>query len=163
MAIGGYTPRTMSLSYLYGLTADGKIDMDSSELASVCIQYDNKHEPGAEIFVNLLAKLEAQYGEFTRYIGKDLTSRTYKEMYDVIKNSMSGAKQYTRYELGKDIYLSACAICTLRGKNNTGIMLKMDNGGSVTLFYAKTDMYDRIEAIQKILESEPVNTGDVGI
>ena len=36
-----------------------------TNLIGVYFYFDNKHEPGAEIFTSLLAKMEAQYGEFT--------------------------------------------------------------------------------------------------
>ena len=69
--------------------------------------------------------MEAQYGEFTRYLAKDLTRRYYKEMYDGIKDAMAGAKMFgwRDYKKTRDIYLSDYAICTLKGKNDTGIAL----------------------------------------
>lgn len=85
------------------------------------------------------------------------------EIYNEIKNHMDGAKVYITRELGKDIFLSQDAFCTLHGKNNTGIMISITTNGRVTLYYGKLDAKDRIEAIQKILEAEPDNTGNIGV
>ena len=161
--VGGYTPNTASVSFLNSIDANGQVDKDSTEFCGIVFSFDNKHERGADIFTDLLAKMESQYGEFTRYLAKDLTRRYYKDMYDAIKNSMEGAKQFTYRELGKDTYLSDCAVCVLHGKNNTGIMLMIDSSESVTLFYGKTDAVERIEAIQKALEAIPDDKEDAGI
>ena len=161
--VGGYTPNSAGLSFLNSIGADGQVDENSTELCGVYFSFDNKHERGADIFVDLLSKMEAQYGEFTRYLAKDLTRRYYKDMYDVIKTSMEGAKQFTYRELGKDTFLSDCALCVLRGKNDTGIMLMISSSESVTLFYGKTDTIDRIEAIRKSLEAIPDDKEDAGI
>ena len=161
--IGGYSPDSVNMYYLNPILEDGTIDGEGTRLASVCIRYDNEHERGADIFNDLLSKMEAQYGEFTRYLAKDFTRRYYKETYDAIKNSMEGAKQYKTRELGKDIYLSDYAICILKGKNNTGIMLMMDTSEYVTLFYGKTDVLDDIAKLQEILEAIPDDREDAGI
>lgn len=161
--IGGYSPNNFQLLFLNSIDENGEVNKDSTELCGVYIYFDNDHERGAEIFVDLLSKMESQYGEFTRYLAKDLTRSYYKDMYSIIKTSMEGAKQYRYRELGKEIYLSDYAICTLRGKNNTGIMLMVSSSENVVLFYGKTDVLERIEAIQKVLEAIPDDKEDLGI
>ncbi len=162
--IGGYEPQSVSLCFTSRIGEDGQIVKDDYELCGVVISYDNKHERGADIFVDLLAKMEAQYGEFTRYLAKDLTGRYYKEIYDIIKGSMTGAKMYTGREFRKEnIYLSDNAFCLLRGKNNTGIMLSVNSSEYVTIFYGKTDTLEKLEAIQKLLEAVPDDKEDAGL
>lgn len=161
--IGGYTPTGVNFYFLNPIAENGEVDKEKTELIGIMIQYDNKHERGADIFVDLLAKLESQYGEFTRYLAKDLTRNYYKEMYNIIKTSMTGAKQYRYRELGRDTYLSDYAFCTLRGKNNTGIALMVSSSEYVTLFYGKTDALEQIGAIQKVLEAVPDDKEDAGL
>ena len=161
--VGGYAPYQSYLEFLNPIGADGQIDTEKTELYGVYFYFDNKHERGADIFVDLLAKMEAQYGEFTRYLARDLTRRYYGDLYDVIKSSMEGATMYSYRELGRETYLSDYAICTLRGKNNTGIALLLDSSENVTLFYCKTDMMDKVHAIQEILEAVPDDKEDAGI
>ena len=161
--IGGYVPQSSSLYFLNGIREDGTVDPDQSELCGVYFYFDGKNDEHGEMFVDLLAKMEAQYGEFTKYLGKELTRKYYKDIYDVIKNSMEGARQYSYRELGRDLYLSPYAICTLHGKNNTGIMLMLDGNGDMTLFYGKTDTLDRIQELRKALEAMPGDKGDAGI
>lgn len=161
--VGGYAPYQSYLEFLNPIGSDGTVDTEKTELCGVYFYFDNKHERGADIFVDLLSKMEAQYGEFTRYLARDLTRRWYKDMYDIIKDSMDGAKVYSYRELGREIYLNDCAICTLRGKNNTGIMLMIDSSENVTLYYGKTNMMDQVKAIQKVLEAVPDNKEDAGI
>jgi len=161
--IGGYVPQSATLYFLNGIGKDGKVDGENTELCGVYFYFDSKNDEHGELFVDLLAKMEAQYGEFTRYMGKDLTRKYYKDIYDVIKNSMDGAKLYSYRELGRDLYLSPYAICTLHGKNDTAILLMLDSGGNVTLYYGKTDTLDRIHEIQKALEAMPDDKGDAGI
>lgn len=160
--IVGFSPRQTRLCFLNGITESGKVDKNITELIGVYIDFDNLHEAGYDIFTTLLTKLEAQYGECTRYIHHEF-NKYEPEAYKEIKNQMEGATVYKTNELGKDIHLSVEAICTLHGKNNTGIMLSLSQGGYVTLYYGKLDARDRIEAIQKILEAEPDNTEDVGV
>lgn len=160
--IGGYTPQSTELCFLNPVE-NGEINTEKTELYGVCLSFDNKHERGADIFVDLLAKMEAQYGEFTRYLAKDLTRSYYKDMYSVISASMEGATTYRYRELGKEIYLNDCAICVLRGKNDTGIMLMIDSSENVTLFYCKTNVLDRINAIEAILKAVPDDKEDAGI
>ena len=161
--IGGYTPDYVYFYFLNPVGENNEVDKEKTELAGIYIQYDNKHERGAEIFVDLLAKLEGQYGEFTRYLAKDLTRNYYKDMYNIIKTSMTGAKQYKYRELGKDTYLSDYAFCVLRGKNNTGIVLMVNSSEYVTLFYGKTDALEKIADIQKALEAIPDDKEDAGL
>ena len=160
--VGGYSPNNVVLYFLNSIK-DGEVDSESTELCGVYIHFDNKHEPGGEIFANLLAKLESQYGEFTRYMAKYMTRKSYKDVYNPIKASMEGAKMFSYRELGKECYLSTQAICTLQGQNNTGIMLTVESDGEVVLFYGKTDALQRIESIRKILENVPDDKEDAGI
>ena len=159
--VGGYSPAQAEMYFLNPVEGD-KINEEKTELYGIYFYFDNKHEPGTTIFVDLLSKMEAQYGEFTRYLARDL-KRWNKDIYNEIKNAMEGATEYKYRELGKDIYLSDCAICTLRGKNNTGIMLMIDSSQNVTLFYCKTDVLDSIKAVQNILEAVPDDKEDAGI
>lgn len=163
--VGGYGPQRAELYYLNPVGPDGQVDVNKKELVGVYFSFDNQHERGAEIFVDLLSQLEAQYGEFTRTLARDLTRSYYKDLYSIIKKPMEGARQYRYHErdLGKDLYLSDYAICTLRGKNNTGIALLMDSSENVELFYCKTDTLDRIEEIQKALEAIPDDRENTGI
>ena len=161
--VGGYTPDYIRLEYLDSIDEKGAVNPEKRELAGVYIYFDNRHERGADIFVDLLSKMESQYGEFTRYLCKSLTRRAYKDMYEIIKASMEGAKLYSYRELGKEISLSYRAICTLRGKNNTGIMLMINTNENVCLFYGKTDALKKIQAVQKVLESVPDDKEDAGI
>lgn len=159
--IGGYAPNSMSLYYLNGIT-DGKVDGEITKLCGVYISYDNDHEPGAEIFRNLLSKMEEQYGAFTKYVHKSFTRRYYKDVYDGIKDCMADAKQFTDRDI-KDGWLSVGATCILHGKNNTGIMLNIGSSGNVTLYYGKTDTMEGIKELQKILEEIPDTTEDAGL
>ena len=165
--IGGYTPQNIQFMFLNPIGADGQVDAEATELCGVYITYDNEHEPGSEIFTNLLTKMEAQYGEFTRYVSKGMAGRSGRDIYPGIKKIMEGAKQYSdrefQKEMGKDFYLSNYAICTLHGKNNTGIMIMIDTSGRVALFFGKTDVMDRIAELQETLEAIPDDTEDAGI
>ena len=165
--IGGYTPNETQFLFLNPIAPDGSVDTGTTELNGVYIRFDNEHEPGTEIFTNLLAKMEAQYGEFTRYISKGMTGRSGRDIYPAIKNMMEGAKVYNyrdyRKEKGKDFYLYDCAICTLHGKNNTGLMIMLDTLGYVTVYYGKTDTVERLAELQAALEAVPNDTEDAGI
>ena len=161
--IGGYIPQNAELCFLNGVGADGKVDPEKTELYGVYLYFDRKIENSAQMFVDLLSKLEAQYGEFTKYMAKDMTRKYNKDIYTVIKNSMEGAKLYSYRELGRDLYLMDEAICTLHGKNNTGILLMIDSSGNVTLFYGKTNSLEQIRGIQRILEALPDDKGDAGL
>ena len=161
--VGGYSPQYAYLCFLNPIDSSGRVDDTRTELCGIYLKYDNKHERGADIFVNILAKLEAQYGEFSRYICTDLFRYHYKDMYNIIKPSMEGAKKFKIHELGGDIYLESDAICILYGKNNTGIMLKISSNEYVTLFYGKTDVMYRIQKIQNALKKETINKEDGGI
>lgn len=161
--VGGFSPRTASLYFLNGIGEDGNVDGGITRLTGVYFYFDNDHERGAEIFVSLLTKMEAQYGEFDRYLAKDFTRRFYKDTYDVIKGSMAGAEMYTYRSLNRDPWLSNYAICVLHGKNDTGIMLMMDTSENVTLFYGKTDTLRGIREIQTVLEAVPDDREDAGI
>ena len=165
--IGGYEPQTAEMVFLNGVNADGTVNTDETHLIGVYFYFDNKHEPGAEIFTTLLAKMEAQYGEFTKYIATDLTRySSYKEVYDGIKATMEGAKKFGYREFRKvdpNLWLSDYAIAVLRGKNDTGIALMVDGYGSVILFYGKTDALDQIAVVQAALEAIPADKEDAGI
>ena len=161
--IGGYSPDYMTMYFLNAIDGD-KIDSSKTELCGVYIRYDNQHEPGAEIFRNLLAKMEEQYGEFTKYIHKGLTRRYYKDVYDGIKDCMKNATQFDDRTLkSKDYYVRYGATCVLHGKNDTGIMLNIDTSGYVTLYYGNTKTWKQLKKIIKILEAEPDTTEDAGL
>ena len=160
--VGGYLPQIATLVFLNGLDAEGKIDPESSRLIGVYFSFDNRHEPGTEIFRELLNRLEGQYGEFNRYLPKDF-KRYYGELYEEIRDVMDGAKEYSIQELGNDLYLQDYAICTIRGAKNSGIMLNMDNNGNVTLFYGRADAEDLIRELQECMAEDSEILEDAGV
>ena len=148
--VGGYTPQSAFLNFLNGIGEDGRVDSEKTELISACFEYDTRNNP--QIFVNILEKLEAKYGKFTRYMGERLEN--YTDVYGAISGCMEGAGLYASDELGSDTYLLPYAICTLHGDNDTAIVLMIDDNADVTLLYGKTDATERIAEIQKALEAE---------
>ena len=160
--IAGHTPLTTSLYFLNGIGEDGRIDEGKTELNSVYLYFETGDN--AQVFLDLLAELEAKYGRFTYYIGEGLTKwDDYQELYAAIKDPMKGARIYTSGELGEDRFLVSEAICIMRGKNDTAIMLSMGISGNVTLFYAKTTMAEQVRTMQEILEATPDTKEDVGV
>ena len=125
-------------------------------------QFDNRHEKGTTVFCELLGKLENQYGEFRRYLQKDI-SRYYPELFSEIKEAMAGAEEYAIQEPGMEGYLGEYAICTIRGAENTGIMLNIDTNGTVTLFYGRTDAAGMIRELEEALQEETPELEDAGV
>ena len=160
--VGGYLPQTTTLIFLNAAGADGTIDAEATRLIGVYLQFDNRHEKGAAIFRNLLEKLEEQYGEFTRYMARDIP-RYYPDLYAEIETDVKDAALFGVQELGKDLFLGECIICTIRGEGNTGIMLSIDTNETVTLFYGRTDAQDMIGALEAILDAEPPVLEDAGV
>ena len=76
---------------------------------------------------------------------------------------MNGATVFNSHSVDKDTYLGTQATCILHGKNNTGIMLCINNTGRVTLFYGKTDVWNQIRLLQEKLESMKEIKEDGGI
>lgn len=165
MKIGGYGPQSAALFFLNPIGPDGQVDTEKKELVGVYFSFDNRHERGATLFVDLLSQLEARYGEFSRFMANNLTRSTYKDLYSIIKTPMAGARQFKSREkdLDSDLYLSDCAICTTYGQNNTGIMLMMSSAEMVELFYGRTDTLQRIGEIQKTLEAVPDGRGNLSV
>lgn len=159
----GFMPQYAHLEYVNGVSDSGEIDSNIKQLVGVCIRFDNEHEPGSEIFNTLLNKLEEQYGEFTRFVHSNFSNKNYAEVYGAIKDNLKGAKQFKSYELGRELYIPVGAVCSLQGKNSTGIILAIDGSGNVTLFYGKLDAHDRILEISDIMESKPDDTGNIGV
>lgn len=160
--IGGYLPQTATLLFLNGIDSGGKCDPEATRLTGVFFQFDNRHEKGTIIFTDLLKKLEKQYGEFRRYLQKDIP-RYYPEMFSEIQEAMAGAVEYALQEPGMVGYLGEYAICTIRGDRNTGIMLSLDTNGIVTLFYGRTDTADMIRELEKALQEETPELEDAGV
>jgi hypothetical protein len=160
--IGGYLPQTATLLFLNGIDSGGKCDPEATRLTGVFFQFDNRHEKGTIIFTDLLKKLEKQYGEFRRYLQKDIP-RYYPEMFSEIQEAMAGAVEYALQEPGMVGYLGEYAICTIRGDRNTGIMLNLDTNGIVTLFYGRTDTADMIRELEKALQEETPELEDAGV
>jgi len=160
--IGGYLPRIARLLFLNGTDGEGKYDPETTRLTGVFFQFDSRHEKGTAIFCELLGKLENQYGEFKRYLEKDI-SRYYKELFSGIQEAMAGAEEYSIQEPGMEDYLGEYAICTIRGAENTGIMLNIDINGTVTLFYGRTDAASMIRELEEALQEETPELEDAGV
>ena len=160
--IGGYMPQTATLIYLNGIGPDGKIDPDATRLIGAYFHYDNRHEEGSEIFLGLLDRLEAEYGEFNRYMEKDIP-RYYSELYRKVRDGMKDARTYGIEDTGKGLYLGEYLICTIYGQGGTGIMLSMDMNESVTLFYGRTDAEALIRELEEALDTEQLVPEDAGV
>jgi hypothetical protein len=161
--VGGYMPQTATLIYLNGIGDDGQIDPDSTRLIGVYFNFDNRHEKGTTIFSELLKRLEEQYGEFRRYMAKDLP-RYYPDLYRGIEEVMTEPREYAVQEAETgDEYLGEYAICTIRGANDTGIMLSLDTNESVTLFYGRTDAAELIEDLRQHMGESPEAIEDIGV
>ena len=160
--VGGYLPQTSTLVFLKGKKDDGSVDGESSRLIGVYFRFDGRQEKGTEIFCELLKRLEQQYGEFNRYLCGDIP-RYYQGFYGEIKTAMDGAAQYAIREPGYDGYLEEYAICTIYGTNHTGIMLNTDTGGTVTLFYGRTDAAEMIRELEDSAPAESVIMEDAGV
>lgn len=162
-SIGGFEPQTASLYFINGINSEDLVDPSITQLVGIYFRFDNEHEKGTEIFKTLLTKLEEQYGEFSRYIHKDFTRRSNKNIYDAISSNMQGATIFNSRSIDKDTYLSTQATCILHGKNNTGIMITINSSERVTLFYGKTDVWNQIRILQEKLESMKETKDDGGI
>lgn len=160
--IGGSLPQTATLSFLNGISEDGKADPEATRLIGVYFHFDNRHQKGTELFRNLLTRLEEQYGEFTRYMQEDIPTY-YESLFNEIRDLTEGAVLYGTKELGENAYLGEYVLCTIRGENDTGIMLSIDMSESVTLFYGKTNATERIRELQEILEAETEIREDAGV
>ena len=160
--VGGYLPQTSTLVYLNGIGADGKVDPEITRLIGVYFSFDNRHEKGTEVFSGLLARLEKEYGEFTRYASRYL-ARYYPDLYASISAQLAGAQEYDIQLPGSSQYLGEGVVCTMYGRNNTGIMLSMDTSGTVTLFYGRTDAEAMIREVADILDNETVELEDAGV
>jgi len=160
--VGGFLPQTATLIFLNRIGGNGQIDPDATRLIGVYFYFDNRHEKGTTVFLELLNRLEEQYGEFNRYLSKDIP-RYYQELYKQIETAMAGAKEFTVQEPGFDVYLGEYAVCTIRGAENTGIMLNMDTNESVTLFYGRTDASKMIDELQQFMSEKPDNLEDAGV
>ena len=160
--VGGYMPQTATLIFLNGIGEDGQINPDSTRLIGVYFNFDNRHEKGATIFRELLKRLEEQYGEFRRYLCKDI-QRYYPELYAEIGEAMTDATEFSVEEPGIDGYLGEYAICTIRGADRTGIMLNVDTNESVTLFYGRTDAPELIAELQQHMSDSSEALEDIGV
>jgi len=160
--IGGYMPQTATLIFLNGMDAEGRIDPEITRLTGVYFSFDNRHERGAVIFCNLLQRLEDQYGEFNRYLSKDIP-KYYQELYEQIKAAMAEAKEFKLQEPELDVYLGEYAVCTIYGAQHTGIMLNMDANETVTLFYGRTDAPEMIQELISAMSGEQVILEDAGV
>ena len=162
MTVGGYLPQTATLIFLNGIGEDGQISPEITRLIGVYFCFDNRHEKGSVIFCELLKRLETQYGEFNRYLSKDIP-RYYQDLYQQIETAMADAVQFSTQEPGIDVYLGEYAVCTIRGEDHTGIMLNIDTSETVTLFYGRTDAAGLIEELQRSMDDTPVSLEDAGV
>ncbi len=160
--VGGYLPQTSTLIFLKEKNDDGSADEEKDRLVGVYFRYDSTQEKGSVIFLELLKRLEEQYGEFNRYLCADIP-RYYKDLYEELKTAMDGAAQYSIREEGYDGYLEEYAICTIYGNNSTGIMLNMDTSETVTLFYGRTDAADMIRELEDAIPPESGILEDAGV
>ena len=160
--IGGYLPQTATLIFLNGMDGEGRIDPETTRLIGVYFSFDNRHERGAVIFRDLLGRLEEQYGEFNRYLSKDIP-KYYQELYRQIEPVMNEAKEFKVQEPDLDVYLGEYAVCTIYGTNDTGIMLNMDANETVTLFYGRTDAVELIRELDSAMGREQAILEDAGV
>ena len=160
--IGGSLPQTTTLIFLNGISENGQVDPEITRLIGVYIHFDNRHQKGTELFRSLMTRLEEQYGEFTRYMQEDIP-KYYPNLYNEIMDLTEDAILYGTQELGEDVYLGEYVLCTIRGENNTGIMLSIDMSESVTLYYGKTDAAERIRELQAILEADREIREEAGV
>ena len=160
--IGGYLPQTATLIFLNGMDGEGRIDPETTRLIGVYFSFDNRHERGAVIFRDLLGRLEEQYGEFNRYLSKDIP-KYYQELYRQIEPVMNEAKEFKVQEPDLDVYLGEYAVCTIYGTNDTGIMLNMDANETVTLFYGRTDAAELIRELDSAMGREQAILEDAGV
>ena len=161
--VGGYLPQTATLFFLNGTGADGRVDPEVTRLIGVYFNFDNRHEKGSVIFCELLKRLENQYGEFRKYLSRDIP-RYRPELYEQIRESMTDAKEFAAQEPETgDVYLGEYAICTIRGACNTGIMLNMDTNETVTLYYGRTDAAGLIRELENLMTTESNDLEDAGV
>ena len=160
--IGGFMPQTATLIYLNGIGPDGTIDSETTRLIGAYFSYDNRHEAGTDVFLGLLSRLEEEYGEFSRFVEKDIP-RYYPEIYGKVKDALKEAKAYGIQDLGEGLYLGECVICTIRGRNGTGIMLEMDMNETVTLFYGRTDAEELIRELEAAIDTDQPVPEDAGV
>lgn len=163
-SIGGFVPHSSSLLFLNGKNAEGQYDPAVTRLIGVYFNFNNKYEKGTTIFCELLAKLEAQYGEFKRYMHEDIP-RYYPDIYAALSPAALESAQSFRFEEpGLDERLGEYALCVMYGADHTGIMLNIDLTGNVTLFYGRTDAMAMIRDMQEqMILSEPANMEDAGV
>ena len=160
--IGGYLPQISTLIFLNGVNGEGKCDPEVTRLIGVYFEFDNRHERGTEIFCGLMEQLENQYGEFRKYLQKEIP-RYYPELYGEIQEMMRDAREYSIQEPGQEVYLGECAICTIRGADRSGIMLSIDTNETVTLFYGRTDAEEMIREMEEALREDAPEMEDAGV
>lgn len=150
--VGGESTSMIILSFVNGIKRN-QIDKDKSLLKSIYIRFSTDDESGQKTFINLLNKLEAQYGEFSYYFNKRSMSDLKKKIPDIYNLLKSNAKTI---DGGKKYIAYYPVMCILHGKNNTAIVLRTIFDGSYTeLYYGKTDSYLQINELQTILENQP--------
>ena len=162
MTIGGYLPQVSVLIFFNGLDEEGRVDPDATRLIGVYFEFDSRHEKGSIIFRELLARLENQYGAFKRYLQRDIP-RYYPDLYSQIEDMMAGATEYAIQEPELDGYLGESAICTIYGDARTGIMLSLDTGETVSLFYGRTDAEEMLQVLREALREEAPEMEDAGV
>lgn len=160
--IGGFLPQVSTLVYLNGIGADGAVDPEITRLIGVYFSFDNRHEKGTVVFPGLLARLEAEYGEFSCFVSRYL-DRYYPDLYQPLADRLSDAQVFDIQDLGDDLYLGEGVVCTLRGGDRTGIMLSLDTAGGVTLFYGRTDAEEMIRSLETALDAESAVLEDAGV
>ena len=154
-------PASTSLVFLSSLQDDGTVDEDSgnAKLIGVSVEFSETGESGGKLFNSLLSQMEARYGEFSRYIHSDFVKykKFYSEVYDTIADQMADAETFDASSVSgtdEDLYLSMIALATLKGNNDTGIMLQVSSSGRVILFFGKTDAFTQIQAVEEALNAQ---------
>lgn len=160
--VGGYPPQTVTLVFLDGIDGDGKVTEEETHLIGVYLRYDNRHAEGSRVFTDLLEKLEAIYGKFSRYLAEGL-ERYEPETAAEIEAAMNGATIFRMMDLGQEKPLEDCAFCIIRGQEQTGIMLGIDSSENVTLFYGRTDVAGQIDRLRDALENENEQVEEAGL
>ena len=147
--IGGHDPNALSLHFLSNIKRYNTISDNCDRLIAISVLYNTKSTeiPIPEMFIDLLTKLSAQYGQFDVYINADIESnRELNKEYGKITAKDLSSKVTT---FASSIFVSkfekngVLAFATIHGKNNTAIALRLLQHNELELIYSKTDTYCR--------------------
>ena len=87
-----------------------------------------------------------------KYVFEGLGKNTVKELFP----AMAEAKKFSGDS-------GTYAFCVVKGNDNTGVVLRMDQWKWVHLYYGKTDSYSDVKNIVNVLEAEPDDTMNAGL